>query len=106
MEVEAPMFRGLSRIILPVKCKYLPNTAFSILGTITSYAHLIHEEMPLNYGELRNSAKLSGDMRRQILNREAALYVPNTVSVDVDNTSLDVEAQNGVQVTGSVSIER
>ena len=78
----------------------------ALLGTIASNAYLIHEQMPLNYGELRNSTKLSADMRRQISNREAVVYIPNTVSVDVDNTSLDVEVQNEVQVTGSVSIER
>jgi hypothetical protein len=76
------------------------------LGTIAGYAYLIHERMPLSYGELRNSSKLRSDVRRQILDRQAVVHIPDTISVEVDNSPLDVEVQNEVQVTGSVSIDR
>ena len=64
------------------------------LGTIASYAYLIHERMPLTYGELKSSSKLRGEERRQILDRQAVVRIPETVNVDITNSSLDVDVTN------------
>jgi hypothetical protein len=78
----------------------------SAVGTIATYAYLIHERMPLTYGELRSSSKLTAEERQRILDRQAVVHIPGTVDANVTNYSLNVEVQNPVEVTGSVSIER
>jgi hypothetical protein len=72
---------------------------------IAFYDRLIYERMPLTYGEWykhMTNALVTSNMRTEC----SLIRIPDEVDVNVTNGTLDVEVENQVEVSGTVSIER